>query len=331
MQQMVEVARKLELTSIALGCLTRKELCNAFMRVNANTVLTLQNSYNWQSGRSTPRSFSLFEDWAQVLGIAEGPHFVMSSSLSDFARVLGERFDLPEALLAAFDHSPVLAVPPPIAPMAGEAGVWNADAMLAGSFLALAPSWSPLQRGRLLCGAMSFQTAGGTISLHYQENVAGRALVFAGTGASDGRSCQMTLRSEANGGLYLIAFHLPLLGILAGGVFAGNAFYDPNAEPNCSAILMVRNHRVPAAELAGLSDYLDYGPAELAPCLERLGYGRDRSFAAERMLLELMELGAGRLAFSMPRDRLGQAAVLLDRRRLAALSEAGAGEAGTGT
>src|SRR3546814_938288 len=56
MRRAVDIARKLELTALALGCLTRKELCAAFVRVNPNTIMTPQNCYNWQSGRSVPRS-----------------------------------------------------------------------------------------------------------------------------------------------------------------------------------------------------------------------------------------------------------------------------------
>ena len=40
MRQAVDIAKKLELTSVALGCLTRKELCTAFVRVNPNTMMT---------------------------------------------------------------------------------------------------------------------------------------------------------------------------------------------------------------------------------------------------------------------------------------------------
>ena len=43
MRQAVDIAKKLELTSVALGCLTRKELCTALVRVNPNTIMTLQN------------------------------------------------------------------------------------------------------------------------------------------------------------------------------------------------------------------------------------------------------------------------------------------------
>src|SRR3546814_18562938 len=99
MRRAVDIARKLELTALALGCLTRKELCAAFVRVNPNTIMTPQNCYNWQSGRSVPRSFGVFEDWAAVIGIAEGPLFVMSSGLSEFVGGLGGNFALPADLM----------------------------------------------------------------------------------------------------------------------------------------------------------------------------------------------------------------------------------------
>src|SRR3546814_7379342 len=46
MRRAVDIARKLELTALALGCLKRKELCAAFVRVNPNTIMTPQNCYN---------------------------------------------------------------------------------------------------------------------------------------------------------------------------------------------------------------------------------------------------------------------------------------------
>lgn len=314
MQQIVDVAKKLELTSIALGCLTRKEICAAFARVNPNTVMTLPNSYNWQSGRSIPRNFGVFEDWATVCGIDEGPHFVMSSSLSEFVRVLGDRFGLPDELLASFGPPPE---PEPSAPFdaAGDT-TWSAGALLRGSFLAVSPSWSPVQRGRLLAGAMTFEPAAGNVVARYQENILGRTITFSGTGRTDGQICQLMLECEANRGIYLMAFHLPPLpGNFAGGVFAGSALYDPNSEPMSSAIVLLRNHALTPAELVAASEYMDPDPAPIANCLERLGYGRDDGLAVEQELLRLLDGGDDRPSVSVRRDLIGRAAVMLDRRR----------------
>lgn len=316
MRQVVDIARKLELTSIALGCLTRKELCAAFARVNPNTAMTLQNCYNWQSGRSAPRNFGLFEDWAAALGLAAGPHFVMSSSLEAFARVLGERFSLPEAMLDTYGLAP--------APPGEPAAAWRNGALLRGSFAALSHAWSPMQRGRLLCGVITIDTDGsGGVSASYRENVLGETIAFDGSGLEDGKTAQVALRCAANGTTFLMAFHLPPVpGNLAGGVFAGNALYDPNAEPVACPLLLLRNHALTPAELDGLAGYEDLSESVLADCLSNLGYGSDPELAAERELLGLLAGGDAVPLVSVPREALGRTAMLLDQRRLQAAGRA---------
>ena len=263
-----------------------------------------------------PRSFSVLEDWAAAVGVAEGPHFVMSSSLNEFVRVLGDRFALPDELLQAFGR-PAEATAAPVPTGEGEALAWDSTALLRGSFLALSPSWSPLQRGRLLLGAIAIDLEGGSVTARYRETILGRPVVFAGGGRTDGRTCQLTLQCEASGGAYLMSLHLPAVpGNLTGGVLAGNALYDPNSAPTASALLLLRNHVLPPADLEETSEYLDADETAIAGRLEQLGYGRDRALAAERQVLRLLTGGDAGLTVSMPRDTLGQAAVLLDQRRL---------------
>jgi hypothetical protein len=331
MRQVIDIAKKLELTSIALGCLTRKELCAAFARVNPNTVMSLQNSYNWQSGRAVPRNFGLFEDWAAAVGLSEGPHFIMSSSLDEFARVIGAKFALPDGLLASFGRAP--AQTPTLAPATAtaepmpRAGIepaeWRNGALLRGRFLVLSLSWSPVQRGRLVCGVIDFDTGGGgNLSAHYIENVLGRRVAYSGSGLEDGKTGQVALRCDANGATYLMALHLPPLpGNLAGGILAGNALYDPNSEPTAGPILLLRNHQLPPAALEDIAGYRDLDDAAIAGCLEQLGYGRDPAFEAEQAMRGLLAGEAGGSLVSVGRDALGRVAVLLDRRRLQATGQ----------
>ena len=316
MRQTIDIARKLELTSIALGCLTRKELCAAFQQVNPNTVMTLQNSYNWQSGRSSPRNFSLFEDWAAALGLTAGPHFVMTCTLEEFVQALGERFSLPDRLLESFGQRPAAETGAPATDAEGAA--WRNGALLRGSFMAVSLSWSPMQRGRLLCGTIDFDVqAGRGLTATYRENVLGRMISFTGGGVEDGRTGQLTLQCDANGASFFMAFHLPTLpGNLAGGVFAGNALYDPNSEPTASAILLLRNHQLQPAELEQAAGYRELDEPNLAELLDLLGYGRDPGLAAERALIDLLTRTGDVSMVTMARETLGPAAVMLDDRRM---------------
>lgn len=317
MAEAVDIARKLKLTSIALGCLTRKELCSAFARINPNTLMTLQNSYNWQSGRSIPRSFGIFEDWAAALGISEGPHFVMSSSMNEFVRVLGEKFSLPDDLLKSFGYAGTSPAAAPHSSGDGSDLMWSDGGLLRGSFLALSMAWSPSQSGQLLCGSMVLDATPDALSATYQEIVLGQPIGFSGIGMVDGRTCQLTLQCSAVGGSYLMAFHLPPLpGNLAGGIFAGSALYDPNSEPTASRIVLLRNHTLSSDELTALSEYLPPDPDALSDPLEKLGYGSDPDQGVERAILDLVVGNGPSPTITVPREQISRVAILLDQRRM---------------
>ncbi len=49
-----ELALKLRLTSAALGCHGRKELCARFRAANPHTHFDLERSHKWMQGRATP-------------------------------------------------------------------------------------------------------------------------------------------------------------------------------------------------------------------------------------------------------------------------------------
>ena len=83
-----ELSRKLQLTTIALGCPTSKELCARFAAVNPNTAFTAQNAYKWVRGKATPRLSSVYEDWARVLGDDFTGAFVAASTFEEFARTV---------------------------------------------------------------------------------------------------------------------------------------------------------------------------------------------------------------------------------------------------
>lgn len=318
MRHLVEIGKKLELTATALGCLTRKELCAAFERVNPSTVLTVQNSYNWMSGRAAPRNFSLFEDWASVLHLPEGPHFIMSASLADFAAALSQRFSLPDSALEP------LGLSRPVREGASEPQAsWRNGALLQGSFLVLGTAWSPLRRGQLLLGAIRFEPCREGLAAVYSEQLLGRCLRFSGQGPEDGRSGQLVLQCDANAGTYFMSFHLPTLpGNLSGGIFAGNALYDPQAQPTAGVLLFLRNHSQAHDGLEANLGYRPLDPSSLAQALDWVGYGEDPKLAAEHALLTLLSEREAEPVLSVRQEAVAQAAALLDQRRLL-MSKAG--------
>jgi hypothetical protein len=325
MARTVDVARKLDLTAIALGCLTRKELCAAFFRVNPSTVLTVQNCHNWAAGRSIPRSFSLYEDWAQVLGLEEGPHFVMTSTLATFTQRLAAKMDLPEALFAALDNSLLAEAAPRVESADAPAPSWRMDALLHGSFLVLSLAWAPTARGRLLGGALLLGASGeGELRADYIETVLGQRVRFTGRGMKHERTAHLTLTCMANGGTFFMALQTPILpGNLGAGVFAGNTVHDFDSAPSACPVLLIRNHALTQDELEARTDYLDAGTEMLAGLLEDLGYGLDPACAAEKALLPLLMTASDIPLITVRREALTSTATLLDDRRLQAGKRSG--------
>jgi hypothetical protein len=320
MTRAVDVAEKLDLTAIALGCLTRKELCAAFFRVNPTTVLTLQNCHNWIAGRSVPRSFSFYEDWAQVLGLDEGPHFVMTTTLATFTERLATKIGLPEVLLAALNKSPLAEAEPRVEPADAPTPSWRTNALLHGSFLVLSLAWAPTARGRLLGGALLLGAGGdGELRADYLETVLGQMVRFMGRGMKHERTAHLTLKCMANGGTFFMALQTPILpGNLGAGVFAGNTVHDFDSAPSACPALLVRNHALTQEGLESRTDYLDAGVEGLAGLLEDLGYGRDPAYAAENALLHLLTTVSDIPLIAIRREALAGAATLVDERRLRA-------------
>ncbi|MGM0560708.1 MAG: hypothetical protein ACQETX_06550 [Pseudomonadota bacterium] len=320
MAHAIDVSEKLNLTAIALGCLTRKELCAAFFQINPNTVLSLQNCYNWLGGRSTPRSFSFYEDWALVLDLDEGPHFIMTSTLAAFAERVAARMNLPDAMLASFGDTGRRSseVEPRPELVEGQSASWLTKALLQGSYLALSLAWAPTARGRLLQGALHLATSDeGKLQADYLETILGRKVLFEGHGQEQGHTAQLTLTCQANATTFFMALHLPILpGNLGAGIFAGNTVYDSASTPAACPILFIRNHALSREEVEAGMDYLDASAEALARLLKGLGYGRDPTLAAENALLDLLTQPPDIPLITLQREALTHAATLVDKRRL---------------
>ena len=131
------LALKLKLTALALGCPTNKELCARFAAVNPATLFVTQNAYKWLSGKAMPRTSSVYEDWARVLGGALTAPFLASSSFEEFQHAICARFGVPETVLATLRGEaglrPVPA-PGPVTPSPARAGHDARRHWLAGTY-----------------------------------------------------------------------------------------------------------------------------------------------------------------------------------------------------
>lgn len=155
-------ARKLGLTAGVLGCATRKELCARFRAVNPNTEFDLERSFKWLQGKALPRSPTVYDDWATVLGSARPGSWLAASSVEAFTDEIVALFSIDRIEVQALSDRFLGAV------LVRQL----ADDGLAGTFLCYSHAWSPYHAGRLIRGTMELQpgTRGG-FRASYSENL----------------------------------------------------------------------------------------------------------------------------------------------------------------
>jgi hypothetical protein len=171
-------ARKLGLTAGVLGCATRKELCARFRAVNPQTEFDLERSFKWLQGKALPRSSTVYDDWAVVLGSARPGSWLAASSVEAFLDEIVALFSVDRMEVQARSTR-----------FLGDVLTRQlSDDGLAGCFLCYSNAWSPFHVGRLVRGVMDLQTGtrGGFIA-RYQENLPGGLWFGRGTGRRSGR------------------------------------------------------------------------------------------------------------------------------------------------
>ncbi|MBN8945152.1 MAG: hypothetical protein J0H01_36960 [Rhizobiales bacterium] len=316
-----ELALKLQLTSLALGCSTSKELCARFAAVNPETAFTAQNAYKWVRGKATPRLSSVYEDWARILGGGLAASVVAASSFDEFAQMIRGHWPVPDAALARLrqDHpvAPPLAPsePEPPAGMATRQAPWRPNHWLAGRYLAVSPSWSQAEMGNLVLGRAEITPADGDdFAIRYTENLFGQDVTMAGPMFCDGRTAQASLRCSLSLRTYFLALRAPSPPAnIVGGILCGAALHDFEARSMAGRIVLVRDHlaRSDACEWPG---YLAASAELLDAQLGGLGYvDVPRRMTATRRLLDLIQAAPAQGLLEMPPDALGALGLDFDR------------------
>lgn len=293
------LAAKLQLTRLALGCSTQKELVARFAAVNPATAFTAQNAYKWLGGKAMPRVSSVYEDWAQILGGRLAAPFIAACSFEEFAEALRERFDIPEAALRAVRVEASFPVgsaardlegAPPAgnggsAPNGAADGAYRLDLLgrpdtgrggllLEGTFMALSRAWSRTQEGRLVLGAarIAGRSEGG-LGIDYMERVLGRRVPFTGPVFADSHAVQAVLDCRPTGRFYFLALQFPAFPAnVIGGLLCGTVLHDPEVRSVCSRFVLVRNHALGWEELQARCGYVDADAGTLGRELGALGY-----------------------------------------------------------
>lgn len=288
-----ELSRKLQLTTIALGCPTSKELCARFAAVNPNTAFTAQNAYKWMRGKATPRLASVYDDWARVLGADFTGAFVAASSFEEFAAHVQRCHRVPEAALAK------LATPPAVDPAGADDQVgalvplvWQSSHVLCGRYLAVSFAWSRGEAGRLILGSMDISPSqDGALEARYNEYLFGKRVAMTGLVSGDGRAAQSVLQCTYSRRLYFLALQVPSPPAnIVGGILAGCALHDPNTRAITGRMVLVRD-RSASSEPQHAVDYVDATVEALEAEIATLGYlpSPQRTRATE-VLLDLLRL-----------------------------------------
>jgi hypothetical protein len=306
------VALKLKLTMAALG-VSPKDLCNRFVAVNARTAMTQQNVYKWLSGRSTPRLFQVYDDWARVLGDDMTGAFIAAVSAKEFSTFISARFDVPgttiEEILREAPQPREQVALSPTRPQ-----TWAADQLFLGRFVALSLAWSPAHAGKLILGRVDItQSAGMALQLAYSELLFGQLIEMSGALSCDGRTAQSMVMCHQSGKYFFFALQAPPPPAnLICGVFSGTAIHDATARPVACRIVFIRDHSVEPA-LPERPTYMAASTALIADLMADLGYGPVDGCGqlAEGLRGFLMGDPSGGL-LDAPLDALGRLGMRLD-------------------
>jgi hypothetical protein len=273
-----QLALKLKLTSVVLGCSTYKELCARFAACNRATLFVPQNAYKWLSGKAMPRASSVYEDWARVLGGVLGAPFLASSSFGEFQDEICVHFAVPETALlelraeAGLTSAPALTVvasAPAMQSRPQPGGHW-----LQGTYLAISPAWSHVEPGRLITGAVRiYADPMQRLQISYSENLFQQEVVMTGQLLSDGRSAQSALTCSYTHRLFFLALNVPTPPAnLISGILSGAAVHDPNARAAACRILLLRVSDDRSEEMLARAGYITADAEQVGDELAALGY-----------------------------------------------------------
>lgn len=283
-----DIAAKLRVTAAALGCHSRKDLAARFRASNPRTVCEVESLHKWMQGRSTPRSMSLYNDWAAVLGIKRSGDWLAQSAMAAFieevAAATGASGDnLSRAAATSRQRREIPsseAVPDKTA---------STHHGLAGTFACYVRSMVPSLQGVACRGTLVLDDQiAGTIRAEYREQLDAGAMSMTGTAMLGPWLLNVVLTDGASGIAMMLIFNLPpqrtdvLCGLMTSAVIlAGEAL------PSATAILAVR---VPgsAARMAGTIRYFAPAPGAITADLASAGAVPANAEAFDHRAIELL-------------------------------------------
>ena len=303
------LAAKLRLTAAALGCSSRKELCQRFHAVNPATICVLDRLHKWLQERALPRSARFYDDWAQVVGSRRPGAWFASCSVEALLAELAMLFDAdPEWLVRAETLGRQAAAPR----HAGGAGPQRGEAagLLAGTYACYSYAWSPHYRGNLIRGSLVLTPAPGarTIAASYSEFVGGREFRFRGAATAGSGVVMVPVLEEVSQSQVCLTLITPRppASVLC-GMLSGVTVLDHEPRPSASRLVAVR---LPGAEDAGAArGYLPVSAGVLGADLRRCGLRAGVEGWADRSIMAFLD--GHEAAHGVSQIASGQAAELV--------------------
>jgi hypothetical protein len=232
-------------------------------------------------GRSLPRAFTVYADFAAVIGTAKPGRWIADCCVETFAAELAACTGTDPATFA-FPDDPSRRGHPRVA------GLFGGTATLAGMFAAYSPAWSPHFRGRLLRGMLRLAPAkSGALIATYTESVVGRDVHLTGEAWIGGRMMHFVAREPEGDMPLFISLHVPgppasvLCGIMSGVAFVAN-----ETLPSASPILFIRVPDTP--RLGTTNRYLDPIGGAIAADLADLGVNIAEADRLDSFVLEFL-------------------------------------------
>lgn len=297
-----DFATKLKITAAALGCNTQKELCARFRAINPDTPFDPTRAYKWVQGRSRPRDWRLYDDWATVLDLGKSGQFLRNCALSEFIELVGERYDLPPAMLRSLGGLEADDTPAPPAP----AAAGSPHAYLAGAYTAYSPAWSPAAQGKIVRGDLTIIPDGaGGHDIRYVEALVGGSLDIGGKLARAGRSLVAALGGgDIDSPIFFCISDPAPPALLLLGVISGAVVHDAEARPTASRVICVRN-RTTSPHPASHGAYLESERDVLAADLERIGYDPSHTSELAGLILSFILEQSGQAVVDAPQAMIG--------------------------
>jgi hypothetical protein len=304
-----DLARKLRLTSLVLGCTGRKDFCARFRAVNPATQVDLDRAHKWMQGRAEPRSPQVYDDWARVLGTTRSGSWLAECALEAFETELGALFRLdPEALRRRME-----AESEPGQDARPDDRLRSGDEVfdLAGHYACYSHAWSPYYRGQIIRGALTIEPPRrGLREVRYTERLLGTEIVFRGEVIEAVRTLHLVLRAPAGVSPLFMSLVTPgPPGSVLSGIMSGATAVGPEPLPSATRMVVVR---VPTDAAPSNRYFLPSGSG-FADDLAALGLGRLDPVAVQAALADALgRAGAVSGLDQVARDQITALSLALD-------------------